>query len=143
MVTPTHHDSDYAGNTATELLAVSPKGTGVWCEASLDDVQENIMSTGYPKTLTRYVQGRVEDTLYTETPSDIAILRLDTDWFESTRLELQILFPLVRRGGVVIIDDYGHWRGSRKAVDEYFSTTRLLPFLARIDYTCRAFVKTI
>jgi hypothetical protein len=66
-------------------------------------------------------------------------LRLDTDWYESTKVELEILYPKLVRGGVLIIDDYGHWRGARKAVDDYFKNSSLL--MIRIDYTARLVIK--
>ena len=71
----------------------------------------------------------------------IALLRLDTDWYGSTLHELTHLFPLLSKGGVLIIDDYGHWQGARKAVDEYFESLGIVPFLSRIDYTGRIYVK--
>ena len=77
-------------------------------------------STGYPPDRVRYVKGPVERTIPDRLPGGpIALLRLDTDWYESTRHELLHLFPLLSPGGVLIIDDYGHWSGARKAVDEY------------------------
>jgi len=68
------------------------------------------------------------------------VLRLDTDWYESTRLELELLYPRLVAGGIISIDDYGYWRGARPAVDEYFAGRR--PFLHRIDYTGRLLVKS-
>jgi len=69
----------------------------------------------------------------------ISLLRLDTDWYESTRHELVHLYPRLAPGGVLIIDDYGHFEGARRATDEYFADDPLL--LARIDYTGRMAVK--
>jgi O-methyltransferase len=69
------------------------------------------------------------------------LLRLDTDWYESTRHELEHLYPRLVSGGVIIIDDYGHWAGARKAVDEYLEKNRVRLLLNRIDYTLRAGVK--
>ena len=66
-------------------------------------------------------------------------MRLDTDWYESTRHELTHLYPRLVVGGVLIIDDYGHWESARKAVDEYVENTRIL--LNRIDYSGRIGVK--
>ena len=70
----------------------------------------------------KLISGKVEDTLVVESnlPEKISILRLDTDWYESTKVELEVLFPRLERGDVFIIDDYGHFAGSRKAVDEFF-----------------------
>ncbi|MDO8582373.1 MAG: TylF/MycF/NovP-related O-methyltransferase [bacterium] len=96
----------------------------------LDTVKCNMASTGYGKI--EYVKGRVEETLV-KSPllGKIALLRLDTDWYESTKCELEIPFPLLSVGGVLIVDDYGAWAGAKKAVDEYFKDSRIL--LNRID----------
>ncbi len=97
---------------------------------SLDVVKRNMASTGYDGV--EYVKGRVEETLGKTLPMEkLALLRLDTDWYESTKRELEILFPLLAVGGVLIIDDYGVWAGAKKAVDEYFKDGRIL--LSRID----------
>ena len=84
-----------------------------------------------------FVEGKVEDTIPAHAPERIALLRLDTDWYESTRHELEHLYPRLSRGGVLIIDDYGHWQGARQAVDEYFGDAHAA-LLNRIDYTARA-----
>jgi hypothetical protein len=84
----------------------------------------------------------VEQTIPASSPRGaIALLRLDTDWYESTKHELLHLFPLLERGGILIIDDYGHWQGARRAVDEYLSQLPHSYFLHRIDYTGRLIVK--
>ena len=74
-------------------------------------------------------------------PRKIALLRLDTDWYESTKHELVHLFPRLSTGGVLIVDDYGHWAGARRAVDEYVSEHGIVMLLTRIDYTGRIGVK--
>ena len=84
----------------------------------------------------------MEDTLPEQAPSRIALLRLDTDWYESTRHELIHLYPRLSQGGVLIVDDYGHWDGCRLAVDEYFATEADPVLLTRIDYTGRICVKS-
>lgn len=86
------------------------------------------------------VKGKVEDTLPGTLPSKISLLRLDTDWYESTKHELQHLYPLLVKNGVLIVDDYGAWQGARKAVDEYFKDIPNV-FLGRIDYTGRIVIK--
>jgi hypothetical protein len=74
-------------------------------------------------------------------PDAIALLRLDTDWHASTHHELRHLFPRLVKGGVLIIDDYGHWRGARQAVDEYFAASEVKILLNRVDYTGRIGVR--
>jgi hypothetical protein len=108
---------------------------------SFDQVRDLIASTGYPEERVHFVVGRVEDTLPDRAPDEIALLRLDTDWYESTKHELEHLYPRIAPGGVLIIDDYGHWDGCRRAVDEYFSTEHARPLFSRIDYTGRMAVK--
>ena len=83
------------------------------------------------------MEGKVEDTIPAQAPEQIALLRLDTDWYESTRHELDHLFPRVSPGGVVIIDDYGTWQGARRAVDEYLAQLPRPLMLHRVDFTGR------
>ena len=104
---------------------------------NLGAVQQLVLSTGYPPDLVHFVVGPVEETLPGRAPDSIAVLRLDTDWYESTRQEMEHLYPLVSPGGVLIIDDYGHWEGARRAVDEYFDRGIPRPLLCRSDYTGR------
>jgi len=106
-----------------------------------DAVRELLLETGYPPDLVEFVRGPVEQTIPGRAPDGLALLRLDTDWYESTRHELEHLYPRVCEAGVLIIDDYGHWDGARRAVDEYFDAHAPLPLLNRIDYSGRIAVK--
>ena len=134
MSAPSDVDVDYAGAPAIDKFVESAAGDhNKWCYASLEDVQTNLTSTGYPRERCHFVKGDVLKTLPCEEPSEIAILRLDTDWYESTLHELTHLYPKLSHRGVLIIDDYGHWQGCRKAVDEFFKEQG--PFLCRIDST--------
>ena len=112
-----------------------------WACASIEDVRQNFERAQLLDESIVFVKGKVEDTLTDERnlPQRIALLRLDTDWYESTKAELEILYPMLVSGGVMIIDDYGHWAGARKAVDEYFHGQPIL--LSRIDYTARMMVR--
>lgn len=100
-----------------------------WCAADVETVRANMRLTGYPEDQIRFVVGPVEETLRTTVPERIALLRLDTDWYESTKVELEVLLPRLSPGGVLIVDDYNHWSGSRRAVDEYFSRLARRPIL--------------
>lgn len=106
---------------------------------SRDEVFALLATTGYPTERIHLVEGPVEDTVPANAPETIALLRLDTDFYVSTRHELEHLYPRVPIGGVLIIDDYGRYKGARKAADEYFDGHRVL--LQRVDYTCRLAVK--
>jgi O-methyltransferase len=112
-----------------------------WAYASLEEVRANMEGTGYPMSRVSFVKGMVEDTLPANAPETIAMLRLDTDWYSSTRHEMEHLYPRLSRNGVLILDDYGHFQGARKATDEYFETVRTPPLLTRVDYAGRIAVK--
>lgn len=141
MSEPTENDVDFRGGNADNLLKqnIQDKENSVWCLADLQDVQNNMKLTQYPLGNVQFVKGKVEDTIPQTISEKIALLRLDTDWYESTAHELKYLYPKLSTKGVLIIDDYGHWEGCRKAVDEYFATNTLL--LNRIDYTGRIAIK--
>ena len=113
-----------------------------WCYASLEEVRANMATTGYPADKLVFVKGRVEDTLPGSAPAAVALLRLDTDWYQTTRHELKHLYPRLAAGGVLVLDDYGSFEGARKAVDEYFAENDIGPYLHRVDSTGRIAVKT-
>jgi len=104
-----------------------------WRRTSLETVKSNMERTGYPKSNLVYVKGKVEETIPKFAPNKIAVLRLDTDWYESTYHEMVHLFPRLVKGGVLILDDYRHWQGSRDAVDKYLSENKIKIFLHRTD----------
>lgn len=146
MSAPTEHDKALDSRTAEGMLSQAERAAGcsVWCVAGEDDVRHNLASTGYPSQHIHFVRGKVEDTLPAKAPERIALLRLDTDWYESTKHELEVLYPRLVEGGVLILDDYGYWQGARKAVDEYFAGAEFAtnrPLLHRIDLTGRMVVK--
>jgi hypothetical protein len=112
-----------------------------WVFASLENVKHNMGSTGYPKGNIICVKGMVEKTIPKIMPEKICLLRLDTDLYESTKHELNHLYPLLSSKGVVIIDDYGYWKGARAAVDEYIKENRLPVLMNRLDVTGRVWIK--
>lgn len=111
------------------------------CYASLEEVKRNLHATNYPLDKMQFIQGKVEDTIPDRAPEKIALLRLDTDWYESTRHELEHLFPRLVPGGVIIIDDYGYWKGCKQATDEYIQNHKIPLLLNRIDSTGRIGIK--
>ena len=142
MTTPTAADHTADGTAAQTHLERDVDRTGYWCVAGIEDVQQNMASTGYPQDRIHFVKGPVETTIHSQAPGEpIALLRLDTDWYESTRHELAYLFPLLVEGGILIVDDYGHWAGARKAVDEYLAGLSRPFYLHRIDDTGRLLIK--
>lgn len=133
-----------SGRSAAAILDESPRTDDdpFWGIASRASVETNLGRTGYAAEKFRLVEGDVLQTLPEHAPARLALLRLDTDWYASTRHELENLYPLVTRGGVLIVDDYGYWRGARRAVDEYFSRPGAAPpLLHRVDFTGRIGVK--
>jgi hypothetical protein len=141
MSEPTSEDKTFVGESAQSLLERDEKEDpdSIWCYSSLEEVKKNMDKTGYPSHRIHYIKGKVEDTLSGEKPGSIALLRVDTDWYASTKCELEQLYPLLSHKGILIIDDFGHWEGAKKAVVEYFAET--MPFLHRIDNTGRLLIK--
>jgi macrocin-O-methyltransferase TylF-like protien len=105
------------------------------------EVLDLLTRTGYPAGQFHLVQGLVQDTIPAQAPDCIALLRLDTDYYDSTRHELEHLYPRLTRGGVLIVDDYGKLSGATKAVDEYFAAVAHPPLLQRVDVQGRMAVK--
>ena len=140
---PDDNDVDVWGNDAADWWEQKRTSdqSSEWALARLDEVRANLAATGYPEDRMIYVKGMVEETIPAEAPEQIALLRLDTDWYASTRHEMEHLFPRLSRNGVLIIDDYGHFKGARKAVDEYIAAHDLPLMLVRIDYTGRLAIK--
>ncbi len=142
MSSPTAVDRDSSGEAAVDLLQRADKKTSkVWGYCPLDAVRRAMHDTGYDDDKVLFVKGKAEETIPNYAPKEIAILRLDTDWYESTYHELKHLYPRLSVGGVLIIDDYGHWEGAKRAVDEYIDQQNLRLLLHRIDYTGRICVK--
>jgi hypothetical protein len=139
MPDPTANDLDYAGKRASTVMRENPNYK---CDDAPVEIAKSVLyATGYPKDKIHFVPGNVEQTVPAAAPDAIALLRLDTDWHASTRHELEHLFPRLVSHGVLIVDDYGHWRGSRRACDDYFAERRVPILLNRIDYTGRMALK--
>jgi len=142
---PNKYDLDYSGNSMLKIWNKEFEGKKKLPSSAdhvpLNEVKKNLLSTGYPKEKIHFIQGDVMDTIPKNAPEKISLLRLDTDWYESTKHELNNLFPSLTSAGILIIDDYGHFQGSKKAVDEYFEENKISSFLFRIDYTGRLCIK--
>jgi O-methyltransferase len=143
MTTPTDKDVHrWGAQDAWRIWARSEKDEhNEWCYASLEEVQQNLSSTGFPRSQIEFVKGDVSSTLASGGPGQISVLRLDTDWHDSTRIELETLYPRLSSQGVLIIDDYGVWAGAREAIDEYFAKQNIKMLLQRTDYTGRMGLK--
>lgn len=143
MPEPGPYDKKKSGVKATDILARKPQKRMSY--ASFEEVRNNFSVEGVlDHELVKFIIGDVTQTLLKEInlPVKIAILRLDTDWYESTKIEMEVLYPRLVEGGILIVDDYGHWMGARKAIQEYFAAhgwdaKKLKP----IDYTAVMMVK--
>ncbi len=142
MVEPSPRDISLNGEIALDTYhELITHEYNNWCYAPFDEVSKNILSTGYPIEKIKLIKGKVEDTIPKYSPSKIAILRMDTDWYSSTFHQFTHLYPLVPKGGVVIIDDYGYWQGCKEATDDYFRQRGDFILLNRIDDGGRIGVK--
>lgn len=134
-----HFDRKRPEESFTEMR--NADGTCRWCFSSLEETRRNMLGVGYPEEKIHFVKGPVETTIPDHAPMQIALLRLDTDFYESSKHEMAHLFPRLVSGGVLLLDDYGHWEGQRTAVDEYLSAHKVRLLLNRLDYTGRIGVK--
>lgn len=149
MTSPSQEDKDLYGRSASDMISGrygAATTEAVKANSNLDEVLKNleIISANRKYTI-KIVPGDVKETLPRTQTLNIALLRLDTDFYDSTQAELRILYPKVSKGGVVIIDDYGHWQGAKQAVDEYFDVNgpgKRKQMLWPLDYTGRGFVKS-
>jgi O-methyltransferase len=143
MSEPTEADKAVTGETAKQLLDEQDKmkENSIWCYSTLDEVKSNLAKTHFPKENLVFIKGKVEETLPNIKPEKISLLRLDTDWYESTKIELELLYPRLAENGILIIDDFGHWQGAKKAVLEFFERQNNKPFINRIDYSGRLIIK--
>lgn len=146
MTAPTDKDRQVSnGKAAAEKFRRTQTAThNEWCYASLEDVRNNFAGWGLlDDRRAVFVKGDVCRTLEVEAnlPSAVCVLRLDTDWYESTKKELEVLYPRLSVGGTLVLDDYGHWAGAKEATDEYFARHGNRPFLQYTDYTGRVAVK--
>jgi len=143
MTRPSNEDYDLDSNIkAAELLNNDKsKISNLWGVCSLEEVKSNLKRNLKNINNIFFIKGNVEKTLMNKEnlPEKISILRLDTDWYTSTKKELEVLYEKVSSGGIIIIDDYGHWGGSKKAVDEFFLNKYV--WMHYVDYACRLIIK--
>ena len=146
MSNPEEIDRTFDGKSSIEALnkirekKIKRDENILVAECSIEKVLENFKKFSQKENLI-CIKGKVEDTLEIKEnlPDKISILRLDTDWYASTKKELEVLFPLLEKNGILIIDDYGYWQGAKKAVDEYFKDKNVAMF--KIDFTGRLIIK--
>jgi O-methyltransferase len=144
MTEPSEADRDPKGRRASDFWdprrrRVSDRA--IRCSATLTDVRSNLLTVVIKAECLRFVEVPVEETIPRQAPVQIAVLRLDTDWYESTSHELRHLHPRLVSRGVLLLDGYGHWEEARLAVDEYLATLEAKPLLVRVDYTGRVAVE--
>jgi hypothetical protein len=134
MTTPSDSDVHFAGNkNAVKLFSDKKKKGEKWSFSPLEECKQTIKLSDYPSENIKFIKGDVLETLPNEKPQSIALLRLDTDWYESTLAEMEHLYPLIRKGGVFISDDYGAWKGSYDAIHEYLKLNNINNLFMHID----------
>lgn len=124
MTEPSEHDVDCSGYKASDIMG------SIMCRSGYDETVANIKLTGYSQII--YHVGDIRLTDLTKIPT-FALLRLDTDWYELTKFELLHFEHKVSELGVILIDDYGHWGGCKKAVDEFLELSPQT--IIKSDYT--------
>ena len=143
MNQPSEEDYNLTSKVSAKILLKKEKNkdSNIWGISKIEDVKKNISENVKNLDNINFIKGEVEQTLNSEKnlPLKISILRLDTDWYLSTKKELEVLYDRVSSGGIIIIDDYGHWNGSKKAVDEFFSNKYV--WMHYVDYACRLIIK--
>jgi len=135
MTEPSDLDiSPFEGSASTTYRAYKDQGEK-WCFSSLEDVKNNFKNFGVSTERCIFIVGDVNTTLLENKniPSSISVLRLDTDWYESTKTEMNALYPNLSIGGALLLDDYGYWDGSKKAVDDFFESRLEDPLLYFVD----------
>jgi len=142
MSEPTEKDITFRNESAYQNWdKIKSSQSIILCYSTLEEVQKNVFSTGYSQEKFHFIKGKVENTIPANIPDKISILRLDTDWYESTYHELKHLYDRVTKNGVIILDDYGYWKGAREATDQFFSEINFKPLLQRIDHSGRILIK--
>lgn len=135
-------DKSWDGYSAHEQWRLSVAEKGSWgFGGSVEMVRQVMMKSGYPPEQIVFVKGMVEDTIPGVAPKHAALLRLDTDLYQSTYHELVHLYPRLVRGGVLILDDYGYFQGAKTATDQYIAENNLSLLLNRIDLSVRVAIK--
>lgn len=122
---PLDKDVDFQGRSAKGCAGLFAVGR---------DKLDALMARVAPGCAYDVYEGWFKDTLPTY-KGEIAVLRLDSDWYESTRECLEAMYGKVASGGVVIVDDYGHWQGCREAVDEFRAANGIVAPMTKVDYT--------
>jgi O-methyltransferase len=139
MPPPGEHDKDVWGEHAAVTFQAA-LDSPVYAYIPQEAIRELMVGTGYPEERLHFVKGMVEDTIPGHAPELIALCRLDTDWYESTAHEMQHLYPRIAGNGILLVDDYGHYMGSKRAVDEYIEKEGLVILMNRIDFSGRLVV---
>jgi O-methyltransferase len=137
MTMPTSEDFEILGGvTANQMLNNERRVDGksnTWAFATLGDVRQNFNEIGFPLDRLNYVEGDVLNTVPKHLPERLAVCRIDTDWYESTKHIITHAWPRISDFGILLLDDYDVWSGSRKAIDEYFLEIDYQPLPIRID----------
>jgi len=112
------------------------------CLGQLDEVRDSFHAWGIANGV-QFVKGLFQDTIPQSTIGPIALLHIDGDWYDSVKVCLEELYDKVVPGGIIQFDDYGYWKGARKAVDEFFMQRKISVRLKKLDYSGRSLQKAL
>lgn len=141
---PTEADGEHAAQYSGGVNSGALKSVHQ-CEAGIEIVEKLlIQSIGFPCERVRFHRGWFQETIphLGRDPEKIAVLRLDGDWYDSTKVCLDFLYDRLSKSGVIILDDYFAWEGCKKAVDEFRDKRNIVDKIIRVDVDCAYWVKS-
>lgn len=128
---PGKNEVDIWGNDMQKKF--KEEKAGKWAYAKYEYVLSNLNNVY--KNVQLY-KGLVDESIDDNKVGNIAILRLDMDWYKPTKIVLQKFYAKIQKGGLLIIDDYGHHSGARQAVDEFIVENNLILNFRHVNYSC-------
>lgn len=108
---------------------------GEWAKSSYEEVKRNLSKIA---SQFRLIKGEVGQNTKHPEITKISILRLDMDWYEPTKAALENFYHRIEPGGSLMIDDYGHHTGARKATDEFLQDNNIKLNFRHLNYSCIA-----
>jgi len=111
------------------------------CLGSEDRVREALTLARFPEEDYTIRKGWFQDTFHQALPGVISLLHIDADWYESVMFSLDTFYDRVSDGGIVVLNDFGHWEGCREAFYDFAQKRNLRPVLERVGHTEAYWIK--
>ncbi len=102
---------------------------------SREAVGQVIGRVGFPLSRAVFREGNFQETFQQPLPEAVALLHIDADWYEGVLSSLRTLYPRVPPGGIIVLDDFGHWEGARRAFYDFCKSEGIAPLIERVGYT--------